>query len=64
MHLDRVLQGVRAVQKHGRSITSAAKDFQIPLHHTLARHCKRVREVDMKSTSPTLLLNTGYIQHI
>jgi hypothetical protein len=54
--IDGLLQGARAVQKHGRSITSAAKDSHIPLQ-TLARYCKKVRVGDMKSTSPRLLFN-------
>jgi hypothetical protein len=61
--LDAPLRYTRAVRKCGRSTRSAAKDFRIPFR-ILAIYCNRVRQTDVTSTSPTLSINTGYIQQI
>ena len=49
---------MRAVQQLGRSTGSVAKGLQIHFH-ILAIHCNRVRQADVKSTSPTLSLPQG-----
>jgi len=61
--LDALLRDVRAVRKCGRSTRSAVKDFQIPFR-ILKIYWDRVWQTDVKSTPPTLSLNTGYIQQI
>ena len=63
IHLDALLWDVRALRKCGRSTRSAAKHFQIRFR-ILAIDCNRIREADVKSNSPILSLNRGYVDRI
>jgi len=58
-----LLRDVRAARKRGRSIGSEAKDFWINFR-ILAIYYNTVRNTEVKCTSLTLALNTGYIQQI
>jgi len=61
--LDALLRDMRAVQKLRRSTKSTAKDFRISFR-ILAIYCNRMRQTDVKGTSPTLSLNARFIQQI
>jgi hypothetical protein len=56
-----ILQAVKAVRKHGKSIRNTAKDFDIPFR-SLTRYCKKATEDDIEGTARTLSFNTGYIR--
>ena len=58
--LNALLWDVRALRKGGRSTRRAAKHFQFPFP-ILAINCDRIREADVKSKSPIVSLNRGYI---
>ena len=60
---DVLLGDITAVRKRRRSTGIAAKDFGVPFR-ILTIYCNRLRETDVKSASPTLSLNTEYIQQI
>lgn len=60
---DVLLRDITDVRKRRRSTGITAKDFRVPFR-ILTIYGNRLREADVKGASPTLSLNTEYIQQI